>query len=379
MSNAQAVQRQLSRSLTKMDFQLSPYLVLWELTRACALACQHCRAQAIANRNTNELSTEQAFALLKDLQELGRPLLVLTGGDPVQRPDLFEIIKEARHQGFTIAVTPSATASTTREIVEQFKSVGVARLAISMDGPDAHCHDTFRGVQGSFARTLEIVSWADENDLPVQINTTISRHNIARFNAMAETVASLKPVLWSIFFLVPTGRATQEMQITAAESESVLNEMVLLSRTCSFDIKSTAAPHFRRVLIESLADEDEDAHVNGMSQLPAHLRLGSLRSYQSVNDGKGLLFISHTGEIYPSGFLPLSAGNVKVDDIASVYRNHDLFKSLRAPKLLKGKCGCCRYKAVCGGSRARAFAESGDYLGQDNLCVYDDRPHNSLR
>ncbi|CAN5638954.1 TIGR04053 family radical SAM/SPASM domain-containing protein [soil metagenome] len=377
MSNEQATEQQSRPVFTKMDFQQAPYLVLWELTRACALACQHCRAEAIANRNASELSTEQSFKLLKDLQEFGRPLLVLTGGDPVQRPDLFEIIKEARHQGFTVAITPSATESTTRAIVEQFKSAGVARLAISLDGPDAHCHDTFRGVEGSFARTLEIVSWAHENKLPLQINTTISRHNIARFNAMAETVASLSPVLWSIFFLVPTGRATQEMQITAAESESVLNKMVLLSRTSSFDIKSTAAPHFRRVLIESLADEDAD--VKGMSQLPAHLRLGSLRSYQSVNDGKGLLFISHTGEIYPSGFLPLSAGNVKVDNIASVYRNHDLFKSLRDPKLLTGKCGYCRYKAVCGGSRARALAESGDYLGQDSLCVYDDRSHNSLR
>ncbi len=353
----------------RVDFDKSPYLVLWELTRSCTLACQHCRAKAMRKRNPSELSTDEAFKLLGEIEEFGRPLLVLTGGDPLQRPDLFEIIAEARRRGFTVAITPSGTPLMTRSIVQRLKESGVERLAISIDGPDRQTHDTFRRVPGSFDLSMNIVNWAREFDLPLQINTTICRHNVSRFEDMASMVETFNAALWSVFFLVPTGRATQNMQISPEEAEIVLKKMARLAATAGFDVKSTAAPHFRRVLIEFVSSAEEGSPLE-LHRLGPGLRLGALRSYQSVNDGKGIMFISDTGDIYPSGFLPLSAGNVKNDNVVSVYREHDLFKALRNPALLKGKCGSCRYKVICGGSRARAYGEFGDYLAEDSLCSW---------
>lgn len=368
-------------SFSRANFDTAPFLVLWEMTRACALACQHCRAKAIKQRNPNELSTEEAFKVLDDLSGFGQPLIVLTGGDPIQRPDVFAIIERARQMGFTVAMTPSATPSVTRETVRRLKDCGLARLAISLDGPDPQTHDSFRRVPGSFNWSLDILSWAREVDLPIQINTTVCRHNFDRFDEMARLAGELTAVLWSVFFLVPTGRARLDMQISAEEAEEVMLKMSALATSAPFDIKSTAGPHFRRLLIQKFAREEaghEEAvdgacAGNNIARLKPALRLGALRSYQSVNDGKGLVFISDTGDILPSGFLPIVAGNVRNDSVVSVYREHPLFTSLRNPSMLKGKCGACRYKAVCGGSRARAYGETGDYLAQDSLCNYYDR------
>lgn len=357
-----------------IDFDQSPFLVLWELTRACALACKHCRAEAICQRNPNELNFEECLQVMDALTEFGRPLIIFTGGDPAQRPDLFELIRAARKRGFKVAVTPSATPLMNRESVEQLVDAGVERLAISIDGPDAEFHDGFRGVEGSFARSLDIVNWAHEFNLPVQVNTTINRHNFAAFEKMAKLVEELGAVLWSVFFLVPTGRADQTMQITAREAEQILRRMASLSESAPYDIKSTAAPHFRRVLINRFAGSRSTAVKKPavITDLNPQLKLGLLRSYQSVNDGRGLIFISHTGDIFPSGFLPIAAGNVRKDSIVSIYRHSELFTSLRNPELLKGKCGYCSFRNVCGGSRARAFAETGDYLSEDSLCAFND-------
>ncbi|MBS2004773.1 MAG: TIGR04053 family radical SAM/SPASM domain-containing protein [Candidatus Obscuribacterales bacterium] len=352
-----------------LSYDQSPYLVLWELTRACALACRHCRADAIRQRDNRELSFQECQRVLDELARFDRlPLIVLTGGDPVWRPDLFQIIKEAKLRNFSVAITPSATPRTSKSIVDELKISGIARIAVSLDGPDADTHDKFRGVQGSFKWTHEIVNWAHQAQVPLQINTTIWKGNIDQFDNMAGKVKTLDPVLWSLFFLVPTGRAGQQMQIEAQEAEFILSKMVELADTSSYDLKATAAPHFRRVLLQqSDAVNDPD-----LEQLSSTMRLGSLRSYQSVNDGKGILFISHTGDIFPSGFLPLSAGNIRDDSLVEIYRHHPLFTALRDPELLRGKCGRCRYKSVCGGSRARAFARSGDYLAEDPLCSYID-------
>lgn len=360
-----------NRSPFKADFAQAPYLVLWELTRACNLACRHCRARAIRQRSPEELSLDDCRRLLADLSEFGRPLLVLTGGDPVQREDLFDIIKEARQRGFTVAVTPSATPITTRAVVERLKESGVERLAVSLDGTGAAMHDGFRGVPGSFDMTMNIIGWASSTELPVQINTTIWNGNAAHFDGMAELAANLHAVLWSLFFLVPTGRAHVDMQISPQQAEKIMQRMAQLSTTAKFDIKATAAPHFRRVLIEYVSQMSPGTEQSVDSLSPG-MRLGALRAYRSVNDGKGVVFISHNGDIYPSGFLPLAAGNVKNDSIVQVYRDHPLFRALRDPALLRGKCGFCRYKTVCGGSRARAYGQTQDYLAADPLCAYFD-------
>lgn len=353
------------------DYNDAPYLVLWELTRACTLACRHCRAKAIRQRNPLELSLAECSKVMDELKAFGRPLIVLTGGDPVQRPDLFEIIDEATARGFTVAITPSATPVTTRSIVHRFKQHGVARLAVSVDGPNAESHDGFRRVKGSFELSMNIIQWAREVDLPVQINTTVARHNYAQFDEMTDLVKTLGVVLWSIFFLVPTGRANDEMQITKEEYESILLRMSDISRSGQLNVKATEGPAFRRVLIESARGMKADLRTGQLDVSPA-LRLGELRSYQAVNDGRGVLFISHTGDIYPSGFLPTVAGNVRTDSVADVYRNGPLFKALRDANQLQGKCGNCRYKVVCGGSRARAFAATGDYMAEDPLCIYNE-------
>lgn len=355
-----------------VDFHKSPYLVLWELTRACALACRHCRAMAIRRRAPGELLTQEAAVLLKQLRGFGKPLIVLTGGDPIERPDVFEIIDEARRMDFPVAMTPSATPASSEEIIRELSQAGLKRLAISIDGPDASTHDAFRRVKGSFDWSMSIVSAAQKYGLPVQINTTICRDNLQRFEVLAKLVELLGAALWSVFFLVPVGRARNDMQISAEEAESILQRMADLAQSASFDVKATAAPHFRRVLIERFAQAAQTvrAGAGSIGTLRPVLKVGALRSYQSVNDGKGLMFISHTGDMQPSGFLPLPAGNVRTHDPVQVYREHELFKDLRDPSLLKGKCGTCRYRAVCGGSRARAYGTCGDYLAEDPLCVY---------
>lgn len=358
----------------KLDFEQAPFLVLWELTRACALACRHCRAEAQCYRSPAELSTQEAVRLLDDLSGFERqPLLVLTGGDPTERSDLFEIISEAKRRGFSVAITPSATDRTSDQTVRRLKEAGIARLAISLDAADAATHDAFRQVVGSFDRTIRIINWAREENLPIQINTTVCRQNIFQFARIADLVEELGATLWSVFFLVPTGRATADMQITALEAELVLKRMAFLATHARHDIKSTACPQFRRVLLTT-------NKVRSIDSLADEMRLGQLRSYQAVNDGKGIMFISHTGEVYPSGFLPISAGNVRGENVCNIYSQSKIFQELRDPVLLRGKCGGCRYSSVCGGSRARAFAASGDYRGEDPLCIYrEPHPYMSMK
>jgi AdoMet-dependent heme synthase len=314
-------------------------------------------------RNNAELSTEECAGQIEKLREFGSPLIVLTGGDPIERPDVYEIISEGRRQGFKVAMTPSATPSVTREVIVNLKKAGLERLAISLDGADDCAHDSFRGIRGSFGHTLNIMRWAREVNLPLQVNTTLWNENVDKFAEIGKLVVENAAVLWSLFFLVPTGRARATMQITPEQSEQTLQKMADLAETNVVDVKSTAAPHFRRVLIQ------RNEH-RALEQIKKDVRLGALRSYQSVNDGKGLLFISHIGDVQPSGFLPISAGNVREQSVVDIYRSSELFKSLRSPDKLQGKCGRCKYKAVCGGSRARAYADSGDYLAADMLCSY---------
>ncbi|MCC6980557.1 MAG: TIGR04053 family radical SAM/SPASM domain-containing protein [Candidatus Melainabacteria bacterium] len=349
------------------SFDVAPYIVLWELTRACALNCKHCRASAIRQRDSAELSFEECKRVMDQLKDFGKPIIVFTGGDPVWRPDLFKLVYEANQRGFITAITPSATPRTTRSVIRELKESGIARLAVSLDGPDKESHDSFRRVNGSFQWTSDIINWASEFELPLQINSTIWKGNLQLFEKLAQRAEEFGAVLWSAFFLVPTGRAVLDMQISDVQAEDVLLRMAELCVNAKYDVKATAAPHFRRVLLQHLLSDNDTREINS---LRPSLRVGALRSYQSVNDGKGIMFISHTGDVYPSGFLPIGCGNVKNESPVEIYRHNPLFKSLRNPDLLRGKCGICRFKKVCGGSRARAYAETGDHLAEDSLCAY---------
>ena len=350
-----------------IDFNERPFLAIWEVTQACDLACVHCRASAQPDRHPMELSTAEGKHLIEQIAALQVPVFVLTGGDPIKRPDLFELIGHARKMGVRVSLTPSATPLLTREIVFRLKEAGLARLAVSMDGASATTHDAFRGFSGSFARTLDAVRWANEAGLPVQINTTFSRRNIGEIDAIVALMESLRITLWSVFFLVPTGRGKLIDLLSGEEFEDVFARLHKLSKTASFDIKTTEAQHYRRYLLQKRASERRDGTA---TQAPEKLPDSIGRAPGGLNDGKGFVFISHTGDVFPSGFLPASAGNIRDQPLAQIYRESPLFQSLRNPDLLQGKCGACEFKRICGGSRARSYALTGNPFGEEPCCSY---------
>ncbi len=331
-----------------MDFNAKPAVVIWEVTQACGLACVHCRAEARPRRDPRELSTEEGLGLVDQVADSGAPLLVLTGGDPMERPDLEAFVHRGVSRGLHVALSPSATAKATRPALLALKAAGLHRVAVSLDSHLEKNHDAFRRVAGSYRRTLEIARDAREIGLPLQVGTTICALNFRDLEAMAESVGALGVVLWSVFFLVPTGRAGAGLMISAAECEDVLNRLYDLSRRAPFAIKTTEGLHYRRIVAE---------------------RAGR-RSGSGINDGKGFAFISHRGDVFPSGFLPASAGNVREQPFGSIYRDSPIFRCLRDPSRLKGRCGACEFKALCGGSRARAYAATGDMLAEDPLCAH---------
>lgn len=346
------------------DFSQSPFLVIWEVTQACRLACIHCRASAQPCRHPLELSTDEGKKLLETISGFDNPLMVFTGGDPLERPDLEELLRHSVALGLRTTVTPSATPLLTSDAIRKFKDIGVARMAISLDGPDRESHDGFRKVKGSFDKTLFALSEAKRIGLPTQVNTTVTRHNWKQLPEIAQLVHSAEAQLWSVFFLVTTGRADLLDDLTAAEYELVFSYLHQLSLGATFDIKTTEAQHYRRYVAQQgkLHRAGRRLQINASNDV--------ISRQAGINDGKGLVFVSHTGEIFPSGFLPVSAGNVRRHCLVDVYRESPLFLQLRDSASLKGKCGACEFRNLCGGSRSRAYAFTKDYLSEDPRCAY---------
>lgn len=352
------------------DFNMAPFTIAWEVTRACAYACVHCRADAMHTPDPNELNTEEALRLIDRLAEFGSPILIFTGGDPMMRKDLYQLISHATQKGLRCSLTPTATALPTTARLEKARDAGIRRIALSLDAPVPEIHDNFRQVPGSWQRTMDILRRAQQVGLSVQVNTTVARHNVNSLNEMIPFLQEVGAVQWSLFFLVPTGRAQASNMISAEEHEQVFHWLYDLSKNAPFDIKSTAAPMYRRVAIERKRAEqgaDKPVTFQGAGFQYAD---GLNRPTRGVNDGNGFLFISHVGDIQPSGFLPLTAGNVRSDDVINVYRHSPLFMDLRSPDKIKGRCGVCEYRDVCGGQRGRAYGLTGDYLESDPACVY---------
>lgn len=354
-----------------LDFNERPFIVIWETTQACDLACVHCRACAQPVRSALELTTDEARRLIDDIAALKAPVFVLTGGDPLKRPDIFEIVEYGSTNGVRISLTPSATPLLTRDAIARLKGCGLARLAVSLDGPTAEIHDAFRRVPGSYDWTLRSVRWARELALPAQINTTITRHNLQHLDAMIALLEQLDIVLWSVFFLVPTGRGSAIDLISADEFEQVFEKLYQTAKRGRFDIKSTEAQHYRRFRLQR---RTEDKRKGNIRPLPLRLGLSTTdgigRAPRGINDGKGFVFVSHLGEVFPSGFLPISAGNVRNQSLADLYRHSPLFTSLRDTSNLQGKCGICEFREICGGSRARAYALTGDIFAEEPCCVW---------
>lgn len=344
-------------------FHGAPFIVFWELTRACDLACRHCRARAVPERDPRELTTDEGKALLDAVAAMGAGLVVLTGGDPAKRSDLVELVRHGRGAGLRVALTPSATPLVTRALLSALRDAGLARLAVSLDGACRAVHDGFRGVAGSHERTFEILNDARELGITTQINTSVTRFGVDELPEIGEHAIALGVALWSVFFVVPTGRGSTELCLDADETEAVLQWLARFAERRAVDVKTTAAPQFRRVLLQRKFRRGDIVGLpDGIGRAPT-----------GINDGRGVLFVSHVGDVQPSGFLPIRRGNVRDRELADIYRSDPLFRALRDPDRLRGKCGACEFRRVCGGSRARAYATSGDVLAEDPACPYAPR------
>lgn len=360
---------------SEIDFNKNPYIVIWEVTRACQLKCVHCRADAQNKPDPKELTTVEGFKLIDEIFEMNNPMLVFTGGDCMMREDLFDLADYAVKKGMRVSMTPSATDNVTIERMQRAKEVGLSRWAFSLDGPTPEIHDHFRGTPGSFNLTIEKVKYLNELNMPLQLNTVISKYNYDYLEEMAELMKELNVVMWYIFLLVPTGRGQYDACLTPAEHEKVFRWLYELSKSASYDIKTTAAQHYRRVVFqqkarEKVVDRSEIRYEDTLTKDMASVIDGLKRAPKGVNDGNGFVFISHTGDVMPSGLLPLVGGNVRDKSLADIYRESTLFKDLRSPDKYKGKCGVCEYRYVCGGSRSRTYAVTGDYMESEPFCVY---------
>jgi radical SAM protein len=389
-----------------LDYDETPFLVIWEVTQACDLACKHCRASAQPLAHPDELTNAEGKALIDQIAAMGVPIFVFTGGDPLKRQDVFELIRYAAGKGLHVALTPSATPLLTREAIFQFKEAGLVRLGISLDGSTPEIHDSLRGLTGAWERTIQAIGWANEAGIPIQVHTTLGRGNVQDLDSLCALFETQPIVMWNVFFLVPVGRGQLDDLLSGEEFEQAFAKIYELSQRVNFQIKTTEAMHYRRYLLQhnleerrfghghpptkgtgfspyitqadstgALAPEggspvaQQSAYEAGAPTTDAQTRTANWTT-RRVNDGKGFLFISHTGNVYPSGFLPIDAGNVRQTPLAEIYRNAPIFRSLRDTAQLKGKCGACEYKEICGGSRARAYAVTGDPLASEPCCIY---------
>jgi radical SAM protein len=362
-----------------LNFDETPFLAIWEVTQSCDLACKHCRAAAQPLAHPDELTTGQGKALIDQIAAMGVPIFVLTGGDPMKRKDIFELIRYAADKNVKVALTPSATPLLTREAIFQLREAGLVRLGISLDGSTAEINDTFRGMAGAYDRTIQAIEWANEAGIPIQVHTTISRHNVQDLDNLCALFERLKIVMWNVFFLIPVGRGQLADLLSGEEFEQVFGKIYELSQRVNFQIKTTEAMHYRRYLMQHNLEERRIGHGHpatagaayepGTPTASAHTRTMGWAT-RRVNDGKGFLFVSHVGNVYPSGFLPIHAGNIKETPLQEIYRNAPIFKALRDTGKLEGKCGACEFKELCGGSRARAYAVTGNPLAAEPCCIY---------
>ena len=373
------------------DASERPFIVIWEVTRACQLVCTHCRADAIRTRNPFELTTDEGRHLLDDLASFGtpRPLVVLTGGDPFERPDLPELVAHGTSIGLNMALSPSVTDRLTRSVLEELHEAGAKAVSLSLDGATAHSHDSFRGVEGVFDATLDAARTVTDIGFRLQINTTVTRGNVRELPRMLRHVLDLGASLWSVFFLVPTGRGKDLQPLTAGQAEEVLHWLHDVSDLVA--IKTTEAPHYRRIAIQRTGFD-----AGGVSELDDAFPIGPLRSQLradttellsgqeprrrrprppiDVNSGRGFAFVDHVGVVYPSGFLPTAVGSVRKKSFREIYRGSELLQALRNPDAFGGRCGQCEFRAVCGGSRSHAYATTGDPLAEDPSCAYEPVP-----
>ncbi len=337
-------------------------LIAWEVTRSCNLVCKHCRAEAHLEPYPGEFSTAEAKALIDTFPETGDPIIIFTGGEPLMRPDIFELVAHAHGKGLRCVMAPNGTLITP-ENARKMKETGIARCSISIDGHEALSHDTFRGVPGAFADAMRGIGYLKEQGIEFQINTTVTKGNLHRFKEIFHLAEGLGAAAWHIFLLVPMGRAAELAGevISAAEYEEVLNWFYDFRKTTSMHLKATCAPHYYRIMRQRAKEE-------GLPVTPETFGMDALT--RGCLGGTGFCFISHTGQVQPCGYLELDCGNVRETPFPEIWRAAKPFVQFRTPAEYEGKCGPCEYHRVCGGCRARAHSLKDNYMAEEPLCTY---------
>jgi MoaA/NifB/PqqE/SkfB family radical SAM enzyme len=339
----------------------SPLQVFYEVTQTCDMVGNHGRAGAQSGTPSAELTTGQSLRLIDQLTEFPvSPKLVLTGGDPFKRADVFELVQHAARRSLDVSITSSAMSLVTPSALRRLRGAGVSRIAVSIDGADARTHDAVRGVGGSYYQSFQILADARSEGIPTQVNTTITRENVEQIARMAELFARVRISAWSVFFPVSVNRASHASHLSAAEYESAFERLYDQSRRQSYSVTTNDAPQYRRYLIQRRVQKlSGKAGRTTSSYVPLH-----------VNNSKGVMFVSHVGLVYPSASMPILCGIYPLQHLVRIYQASPVFRKLRDTDNLQGKCGFCEYRHICGGSRARAHAATGNPLAEDPDCAY---------
>ena len=369
-----------------LDFHERPILVFWEATRACLLACRHCRAEAMEQPLPGELSTEEALRFVASLASFGRPypVLIMTGGDVLMRPDIFEIAAHARNLGIPVGMAPSVTPRLSDDRIARMREIGIKAVSVSLDGATADTHDRIRGVPGHFQQTVQALDKLAKADFSVQVNTTVMKDNVDDLPGIVDIMAQTGVSIWEVFFLIQVGRGRAAAELSAEECEAVAHFLFDAS-LYDLTVRTVEAPAFRRVAAWRKEGNQSDesgrvAQAYGLNPLYARLAgrlhdlLGDPMSHpkvqtSSTRDGKGIIFVAYDGTVHPAGFLPIPLGSVRGQSLADIYRHHPLLRDIRLAHF-GGRCGVCEYRDACGGSRSRAYAHSGDALAEDPACGY---------
>lgn len=368
-----------------MDYSLRPLLVFWEITKACPLSCRHCRAEAILKPLPGELSTREGKMLIEQVADFGKPtpVLILTGGDPLMRGDIFELVDYARSLGVPVALAPTVSERIfDKEVIRLFSKA--YSISISLDGALPATHEYIRNRPGHFEETIRAIRMLVNNGIKVQVNTTVMRINVNELPQIIKLLRDLNVAVWEVFFLVHVGRGISLEAITPEEAEDVVNFLYDVSKY-GFTVRTVEAPFYRRVMLQRYYAESIDPSALKfikLGPLYSQLRQGLVKvmgqeppsqvkkpMVARTRDGDGVIFVAYNGDVSPSGFLPIKLGNVREESLINIYRNNPLLLRIRRGEY-GGRCGMCEYRFICGGSRARAYAELGDPLGEDPACIY---------
>jgi AdoMet-dependent heme synthase len=358
-----------------------PHIVAWESTVACNLACVHCRASAQTNPEPDELTTSEVFGLIDQLAELSRPILVISGGEPLMRPDIFDIAAYGTQQGLRMAVSPNGTLLTAEAVGGLIKA-GVKRISVSIDGSTAARHDAIRGVSGAFDEAMAGLARCRAAGLGFQLNTTVMRQTRKDLAAIRDLAVRIGAEAWHVFMLVPTGRGKIDDEVSPQEYEAILCEIYAMTLNSPISIRVTCGPHFQRIVAQNrrrdrarpnLVRPGSNGPVRSLDRVaPTEQRHpgGLDATTRGCLAGDGYCFVSYKGDVTPCGYLPVVAGNIRQQPFRDIYVQSSLFRSLRNLESYGGKCGACQFLRVCGGCRARAYSLTGDYLAEEPYCVH---------